>query len=408
MSEPPRAIPPPTVIQIVAGFAIQLAAFGAVYTFGAVLDPVRADLGVSRGAVALLPAVAAATLFAVGPFTGRLADRRGTAFVVRLGAGLLGAGLLVTSVAPTLPLALVGFGIVTGGAVGCLYVPVVASIAGRAGINGPVLTGVVVAGVGIGTASVAPALSAMADAWGWRWAYRVYGPVAALVVLVASLAFSAASRSAASGARTAGFAASVGTLARRGEFRRLYAALLLVSPSVYIGLVFLASYARSESITASRAAVLLSIFGLASTAGRLALTALGRRRGADWVFRQCFVAMAASLVLWALLGGSYPLLVLYALVAGLGYGGIIGLGPTVTALRFGSEGLATTLGVLYTSLAVGGLLTGPLAGLAVDAVGYRVTLLALAALTVVASALLPHPSGRTSQPCRPGRRAPLR
>jgi len=378
----------PTTTQVAAGFVVQLAAFGAVYTFGAVLDPVRADLGAGRGAVALLPAVAAAGLFAVGPFTGRLADRRGTVFVLRLGALLLAAGLLLTSVATSLPVALVGFGILTGIAAGCVYVPVVASIAGRAGANGPLLTGVVVAGVGIGTAAMAPVLSALTAAWGWRWAYRVYGPVAMVVVLAASFAFAGVHRPHAGGAAAPGFGATMGSLVRRAEFRRLYGALLLVSPSVYVALVFLASYARSEGVEAGRAAVLLSIFGLTSTAGRVVLAAVGRRRGPVWVFRQCFVALGAALVLWALLGSSYPLLVLYAVVAGSGYGGLIGLAPTVTASTFGADGLATTLGVLYTSLAVGGLLTGPLAGSAIDGVGYRPTLLAIAALAAVALVLL--------------------
>ena len=379
---------------VAAGFVVEVVTFGAVYTFGAVLDPVRADLGVSRGAVALLPAVAAASLFVVGPFTGRLADRRGTAFVLRVGALLLSAGLLLTSLATSLPLALVGFGLLAGVAAGCVYVPVVASIAAGAGARGPVLTGVVVAGVGIGTAAMAPVLTALAEQGGWRWAYRLYGPFAAAVLLGASLVF-AGFRSPGAGTGTpGGFGAAMGALARRRDFRRLYGALLLAAPSVYIGLVFLASYARTSGVDTGRAAALLSIFGITSTSGRLVLTAVGRRRGPAWVFRYCFAALAASLALWALAGGSYLLLVLYALVAGLGYGGMIGLAPTVTALTFGVDGLATTLGVLYTSLAVGGLLTGPIAGAAIDRVGYRVTLLSLAGLTVVAVALLPRSSAR--------------
>lgn len=396
MSDPGPAGPAgPSWLQVVAAFVVELVTFGAVYTSGAVLDPVRADLGVSRGAVALLPAVAAASLFVVGPFTGRLADRRGTAFVLRLGALLLAAGLLLSSVAPSLPVALVGFGLLAGLAAGCVYVPVVASIAARAGARGPVLTGVVVAGVGIGTAVMAPVLSALAEAWGWRWAYRVYGPAAAVVLLVASLVFAGLRPPRTRSRGGEGFGATMGALARRPEFRRLYAALLLAAPSIYIGLVFLASYARASGVDTGRAAVLLSIFGLTSTTGRLLLTALGRRRGPAWVFRQCFAALAASLVLWALAGSSYPLLVLYAVVAGLGYGGMIGLAPTVTALTFGVDGLATTLGVLYTSLAVGGLLTGPIAGVVIDRAGYRVTLLVLAGLTVVAVALVPRASARS-------------
>lgn len=397
MAEPKRS-------EVAAGFVVQLVVFGAVYTFGVVLDAVRADLRLTRGNAALLPAVAAACLFFVGPFTGRAADRWGTRLMVRVGGALLAAGLLVTSVAPSLPVALLGFGLAAGIAAGCVYVPVVASIAARSGPRSALRIGVVVAGVGLGTALVSPLLRAMSDNVGWRDAYRLYAVVALLVLGAASFAFPSgppvldrraepgASAEPGGSAPAMSFGATLRGLAASAPFRRLYVALLLVSPSVYLGLVFLASYATGRSIGSGRSAALLSIFGLTSTGGRVLLAALGRRVPARVVFTQCFVALGASLVIWALAGASYPLLVLYAVVAGTGYGGLIGLAPTITAVALGTSNLATTLGLLYTSLAFGGLLTGPLAGAAIDRAGYRPTLVALVAVTVLATVALPRPS----------------
>lgn len=410
----------PLGLLVAAAFVAQVVVFGAVYTFGVVLDDVGRSLSVGRAAVALVPAVAAASLFFLGPFTGRAADRWGAARLVAAGALLLPGGLVLTSLAGDLALAVIGFGLVAGGAAGCVYVPTVAAVAARAGPGRPLAAGLVVAGVGTGTALVAPVLRAAVDAFGWRSAYRLYAAVALGVLGCVSAVF--AERSAPAGSQVPESTVAAGTVPagtvpagtvlmgtaprsaappllgvlRAEGFARLYGALLLASPSMYVGLVFLASNARGHGIEGGRQAALLTVFGLSGTAARVVIAAVGRRVGLGTVFRATFVLLVASLLVWASAGGRYPVLVAYAVVAGVGYGGLIGLAPTVVAARFGAAGLATTLGVLYTSLGLGGLISGPAVGAAVDATGYPATLVGLAGCTAVAAALVPAAGARQS------------
>jgi MFS family permease len=107
------------------------------------------------------------------------------------------------------------------------------------------------------------------------------------------------------------------------------------------------------------------------------------------VFRGCFLLLAVSSVVWALAGGRLGLLHLSALVAGTGYGGVAGIAPSIVARAHGTVELGATLGLLYTALGIGGLVTGPAVGAIVDQAGYRPAFAALAGLAVAGALLLP-------------------
>lgn len=378
--------------EVVAAFVAQVVVFGALYTFGVVLDDVGRALGVGRGAIGFVPALAAASLFFLGPLSGRAADRWGTGRVVLVGAALLPAGLLVTASARTLSVAVVGFGLMGGAAASCVYVPAVAAVAARAGPGRALPSGIVVAGVGTGTALVAPLLRSMVNEMGWRTTYRGYALVAGIALVTVAAVFAHDART-----TRARRSASRTPMTANRSFAGLYGALLLASPSMYVGLLFLASEAEAFGVTAGRRSALLSVFGLAGTLARVLVAALGRRIPLEHAFRASFALLAASLPLWAIAGGDYSTLLGYAIVAGTGYGGVIGLAPTITARRYGTNDLAGRLGLLYTSLGIGGLVTGPTVGAALDRYGAVSTLLALTAVTAAATMLLPRAVNQAPQ-----------
>ncbi|MDH5289040.1 MAG: MFS transporter, partial [Acidimicrobiia bacterium] len=126
-----------------AGFAVEGVLFGVLYTFGVVLDPIREDLGARRSTVALMPAISAFLLFFVGPFTGWLADRFGTHRTLAAGAATLSAGLALASIAPSLWLVVLAYGVLGGVAASLAYVPVVAHIAALPSRRAPALVGIV-------------------------------------------------------------------------------------------------------------------------------------------------------------------------------------------------------------------------------------------------------------------------
>ena len=64
-------------------------------------------------------------------------------------------------------------------------------------------------------------------------------------------------------------------------------------------------------------------------------------------------------------------LVVFALVLGVGYGGYVALSPAVLAHFYGTQRLGSVLGALYTSGGVGVLMGPPVAGFIIGHSGYR-------------------------------------
>jgi len=89
------------------------------------------------------------------------------------------------------------------------------------------------------------------------------------------------------------------------------------------------------------------------------------------LYRSCFVLSSASFLIWLVAGESYAMLIAFVLVLGVGYGGFVALSTIVVAERMGTEGLGSSLGLFYTSQGLGGLIGPPVAGLLIDAYGYR-------------------------------------
>ena len=370
-----------------AGFAIEAVLFGVLYTFGVVLEAIRQDLNASTSAIALLPAISAFLLFFLGPLTGWLADRHGPRVTVAAAALTLAGGLALTSVAPNVWVAALTYGGLGGVAAALAYVPVIAHIAALPSRRAPALVGLVVAGVGVGTAIGAPLFDRAVQAWGWRATYRGYAVLALVVMGGASLVF-ARQRLAVTAPRPPARIA-LPALVGNADFGRLYLAMLLVCPAIYMGLIFLPSYITDRGLSSGHAALAASVLGIASAGGRVILSALASRIAAVLLFRFCLGLLAVSLGLWLVAGGAYPLLLAYAVVAGAGYGGTIGLAPTVAADRYGRDGLGALLGGLYTSFGAGALITGPAAGAVIDRWGHSVAFVGVGLMAAAATALVP-------------------
>jgi MFS family permease len=119
-------------------------------------------------------------------------------------------------------------------------------------------------------------------------------------------------------------------------------------------------------------AALVGIIGVASVVGRVALGAVADRFGRMRTFQASFAVLAVAFAFWLghiALGGPYAVLVAFAVVLGVGYGGWIALQPAVIADTFGVRGLGWLVGVVYTAAGIGALLGVPVAGALVDATG---------------------------------------
>jgi len=368
---------------VVAATAVgSFTVFGILYSFSSFFSAMAAEFGTGKGATALMFALTLLVTYVLGLWTGRLADRHGPRPVLLAGAAALGLGLLATSRVESIALGYVTYGLGMGVATACAYVPMVANVGAWFDRRRTMALGIAVAGIGVGTLVLAPLSTRLIDRYGWRTAYVILGVGGAVALALCSLA--AAQPPGASAAAVP----DLRPIVTDRRFVLLYAASLMMSTCLFVPFVFLKPYAEDEGIGAGAAATLVGLVGASSLIGRLGLGALGARRSPGALLRLSFGVLSASFMLWIVAGGSYPVLVAFAVTMGIGYGGFIALMPAVTAGLFGTAGLGGILGALYTSAGLGGLLGPPLAGTLIDATSYRVGIVVAMAFGVVSTLVL--------------------
>ncbi len=348
---------------VAAAFTSMFTVFGVVYSFGAFFNPMAREFGVSSASESAVFAITGFLYFGLGSVTGALADRTGPRLVLVTGALVMSAGLLVTSLAPAIWVAYLGYGLGAGLGTACGYVPMVAAVGARFTQGRAFAIGAAVTGIGLGTLIVPTVSAALIAAIGWRATYRVLAAATLCVLLAAAVIAGPRVRQAASAGDL-----RLGSAIRTWQFGAMYLSGLLLSFGLFMAFVHLAPFASRRGSDPVAAAALIGVIGVGSTAGRVAMGGLAERVGAIRAYQLAASIMGLSFGVW-LAFPAYPGLVVFALALGVGYGGWVALSPSVVAELFGTQGMGGTVGFLYTSAGVGALAGPPLAGLVLDRSG---------------------------------------
>ncbi len=366
-----------------ATFLSTFTVFGVAYSFGSFFGPMADEFGSPRSAIALFFSITTFLYFGLGVVTGRIGDRIGPRPVLLFGSASLVIGLLLTSRVQSLWLGYATYGIGVGIGVACAYVPMVATVGLWFERRRTAALGVAVAGIGVGTLVVAPVTEVLIERNGWRDTYVHMALGAAVLLGVASI-----------GARRPvgiGGASTVIPLkdVLRGSraFGLLYASSVSLVFALFIPFVFLADYVSENDIDGS-AGLLVGAIGLSSVLGRLGLGTLAATVLPMRLYQGSFLVIALSFLIWLAAGSSYGLLLVFAIVLGVAYGGFIALAPAVAAELFGPVGLGGVLGALYTAAGLGGLVGPPAAGAIIDRFGYSWTLVVAFVFALVGFVIL--------------------
>jgi MFS family permease len=316
--------------------------FGVVYSFGAFFKPMAAEFGATQAFTSAVFAITAAIYNLLGIVGGHLTDRFGPRPVVTAAAIAMGIGLFATSLIDRLGLIYLTYGLGIGVGVALSYIPMLAVVAGWFARRRNTALGIAVSGIGCGTLVFAPLAAVFIQRWGWRDAYRFMAAGAFLCLLLCGLL-----------AKAPPVPTTTGRLpllraARTPNFMVLYLSSVLCSVAIYTPFVYLPEFAQSRGISDVRAASLVGLIGAASVVGRLALGAVADRTGIISLYKTSVLILGLSYALW-MLSHSYLVLVLFSLVMGSAYGGMVALSPAVVAELFGLEGLGGLLGALFTS-----------------------------------------------------------
>jgi len=360
-----------------AAFTANTVGFSTVYGFGTFFQEMADEFDSGLGATAAVFSVTTFVYLSLGLVTGPLADRFGPRPLVAVGGAIMSVSLLATSRVDSVVAGYVTYGLGVGVGIGCFLVPLLASVGGWFVRRRAFATGLALSGIGLGTLVFVPLIDRLIREVGWRQAYVVLAVITAI-----SLAFvtAATARPPTSAPRVR---ATVRELMGSADFVRLYIGETLMSTALFVPFVFLVKYAEDRGVGPTAASLLIGVLGASSVIGRIGLGALTHRFGAVRVLLWSFALQPIGYLLWLVAGGSYPLLVVFAALVGIGYGGFIALSPEIAAQRYGAERLGSVLGLLYTGGGIGGLIGPIAAGVLIDAAdgGFSVPIIAAVVLT---------------------------
>jgi MFS family permease len=347
---------------VIAGAVGAGVAFGTVYTFGAFFDAMVDDFGVGRGPTALVFGVTLLAFFGTGLVLAPLADRLGPRRLVLGGAVLLPLGLVLTSRVDSVVGGYVTYGIGVGIGGSLVIAPLYTAASGWIVRRRPLALGVLATGNGLGTLILVPFAERLIDDHGWRNAYVI---LAVVDVVLIGIVWLVVRRPPIPPAPPA--VAWMKAVAATTAFRRLFLTTLVFSVGLYVAFGFVVDFAKAEGIESGDAALLVGLIGASSVVGRLGLTTVTGRISAVRLLQGCLAVPPVAFVVWLLAGDSYPLLVLFALLLGVGYGGFVALGPEVALGYFGVVGLGGVMGLIFLAFGLGGLIGPPFGGWLADA-----------------------------------------
>ncbi len=368
-------------IVLISAFLAMFTVFGVAYSFGEFFGPMADEFGTNRSATAFFFSITTFSYFALGIFSGRIADRIGPRPVVIFGAVCMVIGLFLTAEVSSIQLGYLTYGLGVGIGVACCYVPMVAAVGGWFVEKRTLALGLAVAGIGTGTLVLVPIIERVIEANGWRDAYRLFAVMSAVLLAIAAIGAH----------RPPGSAAAPRpireVISGRIDFWYLYFSSLFLSVALFTPFVFMADYIDTAGGSGS-AAVLLGVIGMASIVGRLGFGAIAARIGILGLYRISFLGLSLSFMIWIAADTNYPMLIAFAAILGVCYGGFIALSPAVMAKMFGTVGLGGVLGALYTAAGFGGLIGPPLLGRIIDSSGHTAAQWTAMASGLIGTALL--------------------
>jgi MFS family permease len=373
---------------------VTIAAYGvAYYSYGVLIDPIRAQTGWSSPALGAIFSGVLVIGGGGGLAGGRLVDRLGTrpAFLL---AGTVGAGMvaLASYQRDLLPFGLLyatGCGAIA--ALGFYHVTQPAAIRVAPGASERAVVWLTILGA-FASPIFLPLTAVLVDAIGWRDTVRVLATIAAIVFLTTGAAGRGGSKEGQSRIRRTTVPNALRDAWSLPGFRRWVLASLISGAAVDVILVYQVPVMIAAGLPIGVAATIGGIRGFAQLGGRVPLSSLLRRLGARRTIVLSFLAGSIG-TMFLLASGHVAPAVVYSILAGASIGAMYTLQGIYTNELVGHENLGLLMGAQQAVLAVGGAAGPLLAGTLFAATNSYIAVVLLTAAALLVSAAIMGTSG---------------
>lgn len=355
---------------VAAGGLMGCMAIGAMFSLPVFLLPISRDTGWSVTGISTAMTIGFLAMAFASMAWGSLSDRLGPRPVVLTGSVVLSASVALASLAPSLIVFQLLFGLLVGASTAAVFAPMMACVTGWFDTHRSLAVSLVSAGMGMAPMTMSPFAAWLVENYDWRVSLQIIAALVAVVMIPAAMLVRRApaldhqpEQAAAAGPviRPEGAAQmSVGDVLRSPPFLILFFTNFLCC-ATHSGPIFhTVSYAITCGIPMIAAVSIYSIEGLAGLGGRVVFGLLGDRFGAKHVLVAGLLAQAFGALAYVFAGG---LASFYAVAAVFGfiYAGVMPLYAVIARENFPLRMMGTVIGGTAMAGSLG-MALGPLAG----------------------------------------------
>jgi MFS family permease len=352
-------------IIVAAGAVMGCVALGAMFSLPVLLRPIVADTRWSTTGVSAAMTVGFLAMAVGSPLWGALSDRIGAGWTCLIGSLVLGAGLELASMAPSLIGFQFAFGLLVGLATSAIFAPIMACVTGWFSTQRSVAVSLVSAGFGVAPLTMSPWVARLASSHDWRQVLQIVAVLVVCVLAPVSLLVRRPPALEHASAQEGGVASQQPAIPIRQLIRSPQLITLVLTNffccATHSGpIIHTVSYAVTCGIPLTTAVTIYSVEGLAGLGGRIAFGLAGDRFGArrtliTGLLMQAF--FAASYYFASSLSSFYAV----AVVFGFTYGGVMPLYAVLARENFPLRMMGTVIGATAMAGSLG-MATGPVLG----------------------------------------------
>lgn len=359
------------------GFCINLA-IGILYAWSVFKKSLVVDSGWSN-ADATLPYTVAIVVFAAALLVaGILQDKIGPRKVLILGTSLVGTGMILSGWVATPAALVMTFGVIVGSGIGFGYACLSpAAMKWFHPSKKGFVNGVITAGFGLGAVYLAPLTAKLIELFGIQISFMVLG--GAVIAIAVPLACTItnppkdytpeAPTNAQAGAATSVKLNDISWTAmlKTPQFYFMWIMFAFASSAGLMVIGNITSIALTQA-SITDAAYLVGIVAIFNCLGRIGGGMLSDKVGGVRTLMLAFVLQGINMLMFASYSTEFTMII-GAVLAGVGYGILLSVFPSLTAEFYGLKNYGTNYGVLYTAWGISGFIGPVIAAFAVDATG---------------------------------------
>ena len=382
-------------VVVAASFTIMVVIWAAYYSFGIFFKPLVNEFGWTSAATSGAYSLSAIISGMVAITMGKLTDKFGPRFVMRICATLLAIGYFVMSKIATIWQLYLVYGLIVGIGMGGSFVPLMSTVVRWFFRRRSMMAGIVAGGISIGALIGPPVAHRLIVIYGWRISYMILGATVFIALTIISqfirkdpievgqYADGVAKTEEQPGPDTSTRGLSFKEAIVTKQFWVVFFMFFCLGFCTFAIIVHIAPHAIELKIPAVVAANILATVGGLGMIGRVVMGRVADIIGSKRAFIIGFILMSTAILCLMPTNMTWIIFILAGLF-GFANGTCVASQSPVVALLFGLSSHGVILGFLSFGFTSGGALGPWLSGFIFDIAGnYRLAFLMCTAVSLI-------------------------